>query len=301
MKTIKLLALDIDGVLTDGRTTLGARSPEKKRLAFQDLDAIGTARRAGLRLALITGESDGSVDLVATRTGVPVVRRDAKDKLAALQSVAKDARVSLAEICYVGDGDRDAPALAQAGFALAPANATFAARGAAHRVLKKSGGHGAVSEAVRLLLNRLADGRNEKIIRRDLRGYFQKHKIPLRHLPAVAKLAHELARAFQAGRKILLCGEGAESALQALSSSQWAWPILELSRDPALRAKQILAVARPGDLVVEVGGAETDSAHHAIPSNMPDVLELALHGRRAGVGWRAAVEAAEAILAHGPA
>ena len=140
VKKIKLLALDIDGVLTDGRTTLGVRGPVRKRLAFPDLDAINAAKRAGLLVALVTGESDASVDLVAARTGVELVRRGAKNKLAVLRNLARSQHISLAEICFVGDGNRDAPALAKVGLAFAPSNATFAAKRAAHRVLKQSGG-----------------------------------------------------------------------------------------------------------------------------------------------------------------
>jgi hypothetical protein len=167
--------------------------------------------------------------------------------------------------------------------------------------LDKSGGHGAVNEAVRLLLNLLADGRHEKIIRRHVRGNFQKQKIPLHQIHTAVRLAQELARAFQSDRKILLCGGKADSAMRALSSSKLAWPVLELSRDRAMRAKQTLAVARPGDLVVYVGGVETDSGHHPVPAKIPDVLGLAIHGRQNGAWWHAVVEAAEAILIPGPA
>lgn len=158
MPTFRLLALDLDGVLTDGTTSLTPGDSESKRISFQDLDAVHALRRAGMELALVTGEDNALVDLVAARFGIPRVRRGAKDKLAALQALAGELGLPLTAVCYVGDGDRDAPALAQVGLGLAPANATPAARAAAHRVLLARGGHGAVAEAVRLLMDLQGEG-----------------------------------------------------------------------------------------------------------------------------------------------
>jgi len=251
VKKIKLLALDIDGVLTDGRTTLGTRRPERKRLAFQDLDAINAARRAGLSIALVTGESDGSVDVVAERTGVELVFRGAKDKLAALQSLAKKTGISFDEICYVGDGDRDASALAAVGFSLAPENATFAARSAAHRLLNRSGGDGAVNEAVRLVLLLNDNYQHEQSLRRELGKLFRKGKIPQKNLPACLAFAMEFSRAILSGRKILLCGPGAEIALEHLPIGKIAWPAVALSRNSAISSRQVKALARPGDVVIQ--------------------------------------------------
>jgi 3-deoxy-D-manno-octulosonate 8-phosphate phosphatase (KDO 8-P phosphatase) len=298
VKTIKLLALDIDGVLTSGHTTLGARRPEKKRLAFQDLDAINAARRAGLQIALVTGESDGSVDLIAARTGVALIRRGAKDKLAALQSLARELQISTAEICYVGDGDRDAPALALVGLAFAPANATFAARSAAHNVLRKSGGHGAVNEAVRLLLNLLEEDKHEKIIRLELRRHFVKHKIALRHLPMAVNLAKELVRVFQTGRKILLCGENAENALNSFFASKSDWPAVALSNDHVVLAKQLRALAQAGDLVVIVG---TNARTRGLTRELAEAKKrgattLKIPRGQHGAFWPAAVGVAQKFI-----
>jgi len=248
VKKIKLVALDIDGVLTDGRTTLGARRPEKKRLAFQDLDAINAAKRAGLQVALVTGESDGSVDLVAERTGVSLVRRGAKDKLSVLRAIAKELKISLAEICYVGDGDRDAPALAQVGFSLAPENATFAAKSAAHRLLEKVGGHGAVNEAVRLVLRLNDDQLRKKFFQRELRKILGKKKISPKGMDALSARASELTCAIELGKKILLYGKGAEAALAQFTLSRVNWPVVALSSDRQIQKSQLKALARPGDV-----------------------------------------------------
>jgi len=255
VKKIKLLALDIDGVLTDGRTTLGVRHPERKRLAFQDLDAINAAKRAGLIVALVTGESDGSVDLVAARTGVTLVRRGAKDKLAALKSVARKLKISLNEICYVGDGNRDAPALAKVGLAFAPANATFAAKSAALCILPQFGGHGAVSETVRLLLCRDDERSRFNLLEKKL----HKHRVKswsgaktnlAKKVDCLTRVILALARAKQSGRKIMLCGDMAEGAFAEFFSSNETWPVIVLSSTYPVLIRQVRALAQPQDVII---------------------------------------------------
>jgi 3-deoxy-D-manno-octulosonate 8-phosphate phosphatase (KDO 8-P phosphatase) len=145
---IRLLALDIDVVLTTGEVRLDEDGRETKTLFVRDLDAIFAARRDGLQVVLVTGEATPIVDVIARRLEVEHVYRDAKDKVAALDAVVRDLGVPLAEICYVGDGARDAPALTAAGLGLAPSDAGPEARAAADRVLESAGGRGAVAEAI---------------------------------------------------------------------------------------------------------------------------------------------------------
>jgi 3-deoxy-D-manno-octulosonate 8-phosphate phosphatase (KDO 8-P phosphatase) len=153
VKKIRLLALDIDGVLTDGTIVVGGNETEGKRVNFQDLDAINEARKAGFEVAFVTGETSPAVDLIAQRFNVQDVIKGAKDKVAALTDLASRFNISMGEICYVGDSNRDAPALSQVGLGIAPANATSAAKKAAHHVLQKAGGTGAVAETVELLFH----------------------------------------------------------------------------------------------------------------------------------------------------
>jgi 3-deoxy-D-manno-octulosonate 8-phosphate phosphatase (KDO 8-P phosphatase) len=89
VKDIEVLALDIDGVLTDGRVMLSPHREETKEIAFRDLDAIARVRRAGLKVALITGEDGPLVDAIAERVGADQVIRAAKDKRAAIQALAE--------------------------------------------------------------------------------------------------------------------------------------------------------------------------------------------------------------------
>lgn len=148
---IRLLALDIDGVLTDGRLYLTESGSEMKTLFFRDIDAVYLARREGIDVALITGEDTIMVDVVSEKLGVSVVFRGRKDKEAALRELCADANIFLEEVAYAGDSDRDAAALAVAGRAYAPCDASDRAK-AVSIVVTKPGGAGAVEEMVADLL-----------------------------------------------------------------------------------------------------------------------------------------------------
>jgi YrbI family 3-deoxy-D-manno-octulosonate 8-phosphate phosphatase len=149
---IRVLAIDIDGVLTNGEVRLDENGKESKSIHFRDIDAVYAARRAGLTLALVTGEATRMVAVIASRLEIEHVYQGRKDKGEALAVVAADLGVTAEEICYIGDGDRDAPALRAAGLGLAPADASDDARAAADHVLANAGGRGAVAEAVKLVL-----------------------------------------------------------------------------------------------------------------------------------------------------
>lgn len=149
---INVLVLDIDGVLTDGTVILDKTGEELKTLSYRDIDAVFFAHREQLRVVLVTGEDSPWVETVAKRLQVARVYRGAKDKRKALKEVCADLQARQEDICYVGDSWRDAEAFKEVGLALAPADASEAARSAAHRVLHHRGGSGAVAEAVSIVL-----------------------------------------------------------------------------------------------------------------------------------------------------
>ncbi len=149
---IRVLALDIDGVLTDGMVTLDEAGREFKKLSYRDIDAVFAAQRQGVEVVLVTGESSPWVDMIARRLEVSRVFRQAKNKWKALQQLSSDLGVNLEQVCFVGDSQRDAEALSSVGLGLAPVDATREARAAAHRILQHQGGDGAVAEAVEIVL-----------------------------------------------------------------------------------------------------------------------------------------------------
>ena len=145
---IDLVVFDIDGVLTDGSFLMSADGQEWKRLVYRDLDALTRAQAAGILVALLTAEHGPMVDRIAARLSVRRVVQGAKDKLEGLQAIAADAGVPLSRICFVGDADRDAPALRAVGLGLAPGDASLAARRAATAVLRTRGGAGVAAAAL---------------------------------------------------------------------------------------------------------------------------------------------------------
>ena len=149
---IRVLALDVDGVLTDGGVTYDENGRELKTVFYRDIDAVFRAHRDGLTIALVTGEDTPWVAMIAKRLDVRHVYRGAKDKGKAIRALAGDLGVAVDEICFVGDSDRDAEAFPIVGLSLAPADAVPAARSRASRVLQHDGGRGAVAETVDIVM-----------------------------------------------------------------------------------------------------------------------------------------------------
>lgn len=153
---IYLLALDIDGVFTDGTVTI-IEDKEAKQIHYHDLDAVNIIQKKGINVVFITGEDNVFVDILAQRCNVEYILRGAKNKLKGLEKVCKDFHLNMNEICYVGDSDRDAEAIRNAGLGIAPPNGSPLAKSSADIVLKTPGGSGAIAEVVRILLDRNND------------------------------------------------------------------------------------------------------------------------------------------------
>ena len=148
--SIKALVMDIDGVITDG--TVNVSGPVEKRIFLRDLDAITLVKKEGIKIAFLTGESEAEAKPIVDRCGGMIAIYNAKDKEAGISEIARLLDLDLIDICYVGDARRDVPVLKSVGFGLCPADGDKLAKEGADRVLMASGGRGAVSEAVDLLL-----------------------------------------------------------------------------------------------------------------------------------------------------
>lgn len=149
---IRLFAMDVDGILTDGSVRVSSDGSESK--AFSILDGLGLVRlrRAGLAVAWISGRVSGATTVRATELKIPHVIQGRTDKLAALQELAAQLQLAPAQCAYMGDDDIDAPAIAWAGIGLTVPGAMPAARRAARLVTRRAAGHGAVREICELLL-----------------------------------------------------------------------------------------------------------------------------------------------------
>jgi 3-deoxy-D-manno-octulosonate 8-phosphate phosphatase (KDO 8-P phosphatase) len=149
---IRLFAMDVDGVLTDGTVAISSDGTETKR--FSILDGMGIVRlhKAGVAVAWISGRASGATTARATELRVPHVIQGRTDKLIALQELARQLGLAAAQVCYMGDDDIDAPAIAWAGIGVAPAGAMPAALKAADWVPARAAGHGAVREVCEHIL-----------------------------------------------------------------------------------------------------------------------------------------------------
>jgi YrbI family 3-deoxy-D-manno-octulosonate 8-phosphate phosphatase len=149
---IKGVAMDVDGVLTDGTISIDEAGRESKRISFADIMGLSIGRKAGLTFALVSGESGPLLDAIAAKLGVTEVYPDCKDKASALRAFAERNGLELGEICYIGDDVNDVPALEISGLAVAPASAHRAASSVASVVTVRPGGAGSVREVIDTLL-----------------------------------------------------------------------------------------------------------------------------------------------------
>jgi D-sedoheptulose 7-phosphate isomerase len=294
-----VLALDVDGVLTDGRVALGDAGAESKGLFFRDLDALAQARAQGIRVALVTGEGGPLVDVIASHVKPECVIRGAKDKHAALHDLSADLGVPLGAICFVGDADRDAAAFGCMGLALAPSDASPLARRRAHVVLASPGGRGAVAEAVNLVLEGNEAKRREPDLALAMRKIAEESLAAHRRFidespPVLARIALLFVEALRTGGKVLLCGNGGSAAdaqhvagelMGRFLIDREPWPALSLSTDTSILtavgndwtfddvfARQVRALAHPGDIVVGISTS----------GKSPNVLAALEAGREKG-------------------
>jgi len=149
---VRLFAMDVDGVLTDGTVHISSDGSEAK--AFSILDGHGLRRlaREGVAVAWISGRASGATTARARELGIPHVIQGPVDKLASLRELAGRLGLGAKECAYMGDDEIDAGAMRWAGIAVAPPGAMPVALAAAHLVTRRPGGHGAVREVCELLL-----------------------------------------------------------------------------------------------------------------------------------------------------
>jgi 3-deoxy-D-manno-octulosonate 8-phosphate phosphatase (KDO 8-P phosphatase) len=146
MRRVRLLVLDVDGVLTDGRLFYGPKGELLKAFHVRDGHGIKQIAAAGITVAIISGRKSAAVARRARELGIRHVMQGATDKLRALERLIKSRGVGLDHCACVGDDTPDAPILNAAGLGIAVADAHPDAMAAANLVTTRSGGHGAVRE-----------------------------------------------------------------------------------------------------------------------------------------------------------
>lgn len=149
---IKLLLMDCDGVLTDGRLWLLEGGDEQKSFDTKDGLGIHLLHRAGLRSGIISGRKSSGVERRARQLAIEFVRQGDPDKIQAFEDVLRLAGVDENEVAFVGDDLNDIPLMQRSELAVAVADAVEETRSVAHYVTRAAGGRGAVREVVELIL-----------------------------------------------------------------------------------------------------------------------------------------------------
>ncbi len=159
---IKVLIMDVDGILTDGRIIIDSQGKEIKVFDVKDGLAIVRSKQVGLKTAIISARSAEAVRVRAEDLKIDKVYQDANPKLEAYEKLLKEFGVSDAEVCFMGDDLPDLPVLRRAGFAVTVPDAVPEAKKICDYVTKKEGGRGAVREVIELILK--TQGKWKKLI-----------------------------------------------------------------------------------------------------------------------------------------
>ena len=150
---IKLVLLDIDGVLTNGKVTVDSNGNEFKTIDFKDIDAVFEMKRRGIKVGLLTGEKTPITLFFQQRFQPDFFYNGCKNKPAALQEIMSATGFSTDEICYAGDGKYDSPVMRLVKYSASPANAIQEVRELSNILLERNGGDGCIWELLEKLNN----------------------------------------------------------------------------------------------------------------------------------------------------
>ena len=153
-RAIKLLLMDCDGVMTDGRIMLLENGDEQKTFDVKDGHGIVLLHHAGLKSGIISGRTSSFVQRRAWELGMSLefVRQGCRNKIKEFEDVLAQAQLQAQEVAFIGDDVTDLPIMRCVGLAVAVADAVEETKQAAHYVTERKGGHGAVREVAELIL-----------------------------------------------------------------------------------------------------------------------------------------------------
>jgi len=165
-KEIKILALDVDGVLTDGTLIINANGSESKFFNVLDGHGLRMWQRAGLKVALVSGRASEPTKRRAEQLEIEYVFQDCHYKLPVVEQLLEQLNLSPANMAFIGDDLTDMPVIMYAGFGVAVANAVDEVKQCADYVTTRPGGSGAVREVIEYILRN--SGRWQELMKRYL-------------------------------------------------------------------------------------------------------------------------------------
>ena len=152
IKPLRLVAFDVDGVLTDGGLYLSDSGEEFKRFNSLDGHGLKMLKASGVQLAIITGRISKCVELRAKNLGITRLYQGVEDKLAVMQSLLAELKLAPEAAAFMGDDVVDLPVMRRVGLALSVPAAPQVVRDHAHYVSLREAGHGAVREVCEMIL-----------------------------------------------------------------------------------------------------------------------------------------------------
>ena len=299
---IKLIVLDIDGVITDGSVIVDMRGNEQKKINLKDIDAIYELHNQGYKLAAITGENTSIVDYFKKRFPWNYFYQNNKKKLATIEEIAGKEHISMQEICYVGDGKYDVEPLEAAGLGLCPADAIDRAKAAADIILQNPGGQGCLWELIKIIKEQ-----NEEIVPQNYfykrlaehENIFKVMASDQRLMGDVMKIAADLVSIMRNGGQLFLCGNGGSAAdaqhiaaefVSRFFKERKGLPAEALSTNTSILtaigndysyervfARQLEAKAKDGDFVIGISTSGksknvVEALHYAHKNNLTTVM-----------------------------
>ncbi|MBI5919806.1 MAG: HAD family hydrolase [Nitrosomonadales bacterium] len=151
-KFIRLIAFDVDGIMTDGGLYLSDSGEEFKRFNSLDGHGLKMLKASGVELAIITGRTSRCVERRAQNLGINHVYQGVHNKLATLQLLLSELNIAIENAAFMGDDVVDLPAMSRAGLAISVPDAPQIVRDRSHYVTQRRGGNGAVREACEMLM-----------------------------------------------------------------------------------------------------------------------------------------------------
>lgn len=161
-KRLKLLILDVDGVLTDGKLFFDNQGQEYKAFHARDGHGIKLLRQSGVEVAVISGRKSASVALRMKNLGIELVYQGHEDKRAAFQDIINKLGIQHEQAAHIGDDVLDLPIMVRVGLAIAVNDANFAVKERADWCTTLNGGQGAVREVCDLIMQ--AQGTFDQVI-----------------------------------------------------------------------------------------------------------------------------------------
>jgi len=159
---VRMLVLDVDGVLTDGRLYYDNQGNEMKAFCARDGLGMKALQRCGISLGFITGLQSEIVARRAAQLGVKHVYQGRSDKLSAFEELLSETGMKAQDVCYAGDDWIDLPVLDRVGLSVSVPDADSLLRNRVHWVTSRRGGHGAVREVCDLIL--AAQGLDKQVL-----------------------------------------------------------------------------------------------------------------------------------------